>query len=147
MFEDIDIVFFDEGDFYMQLSKLMAVTKVPIILTASNSTYVCENLLPLLQKQSIEFEMIKYAFHRPSRSDLFSQCMLIKLFEGPISQMLKNNDQLITLSTDQVNQASTVLCSEKILSETSHTVKAILHDSTKDGLPAILNRIQLSKNK
>jgi len=95
-------VFSDEADFYSQLVKLIQVTKVPIILTASNSTYVCTHLLPLLRKNGVEFEMLKYSFERPAKQDLFALCMLIKLFEGPISVMLKNNDQLVTLSRDQV---------------------------------------------
>ena len=72
---------------------------------------------------------------------------LIKLFEGPISTMLRNNEQLLTLSEEQVKMmVYHGLCSEQILTETACTVEAILHDSLKDGLPAILNRIQLSKN-
>lgn len=54
----------------------------------------------------------------------------------------------MTLSQEQVYTVAQLgLCSEKILSETAQTVKAILHDCTKDGLPTILNRIQLSKNR
>ena len=66
LFEDIDLVFNDEGEFYGQLSKLITVTKVPVILTASNSSYVCSNLLPLLRKTGVEFEMLKYTFKRPA---------------------------------------------------------------------------------
>ena len=73
---------------------------MPIILTASNSTYICSNLLPLLRKSGVEFEMVKYAFHRPPHADLFAMCMLIKLFESPISHMLKSSDQLITFSDE-----------------------------------------------
>lgn len=65
LFEDIDLVFNDEADFYSQLGKLIQVTKVPVILTASNSTYICAHLLPLLRKTGVEFEMLKYAFNRP----------------------------------------------------------------------------------
>lgn len=36
LFEDVDTVFADETDFYSQLSKLCLVTKVPILMTASN---------------------------------------------------------------------------------------------------------------
>jgi len=35
-FEDVDVIFEDESDFYSQLSRLISITKVPIILTASN---------------------------------------------------------------------------------------------------------------
>ena len=74
--------------------------------------------------------------------------MLIKLFEGPISVMLRNNDQFVTLSDEQVQTVARVgLCSENVLIETAHTVESILHDCVKDGLPTILNRIQLSKNQ
>ena len=95
-------MFNDEGDFYRELGKLIQVTKVPVILTASNSTYVSAHLLPLLRKTGVEFELLKYAFHRPPNQDLYALCMLIKLFEGPISLMLKNNEQLVTLSQAQV---------------------------------------------
>ena len=33
------------------------------------------------------------------------------------------------------------LCKDKVLSETAITAETILHDSVKDGLPVILNRI------
>ena len=46
LFEDIDIVFSDEGEFFGQLTKLMQVTKIPVMLTASNSTFVSTHLLP-----------------------------------------------------------------------------------------------------
>lgn len=92
--------------------------------------------------------MLKYSFERPAKQDLFALCMLIKLFEGPISVMLKNNDQLVTLSRDQVKiVVEQGICSQPILAETSQTIHAILHDCIKDGLPAILNKIQLSKNR
>ena len=35
LFEDIDVVYYDEQEFHSQLLKLMAVTKIPIILTMS----------------------------------------------------------------------------------------------------------------
>lgn len=35
LFEDIDQVFNDEGEFHSQLLKLIGVTKVPVILTVS----------------------------------------------------------------------------------------------------------------
>ena len=39
------------------------------------------------------------------------------------------------------------LCSDEILKETSQAVQTILHDCLKDGLPSILNNLQLSKNR
>lgn len=92
-------MFNDEGEFYGQLTKLMQVTKVPVVLTASNSTFVSAHLLPLLRKTGVQFELIKYAVHKPPSCDLFAICMLIKLFEGPISLMLKNSEQLLALSS------------------------------------------------
>ena len=50
LLEDVDQVFADEPDFYAQLTKLLQVTKVPIILTASNQSYLSTHLLPLLRK-------------------------------------------------------------------------------------------------
>ena len=80
----------------------MQATKVPVILTASNSTFVCAHLLPLLRKSGVEFEMLKYGFARPTQQDLCVMSTLIKFFEGPISTMLRNNAQLVTLSDAQV---------------------------------------------
>ena len=148
LFEDIDLVFNDEADFYSQLGKLIQVTKVPVILTASNSTYICTHLLPLLRKTSVEFEMLKYAFNRPPQTDLFTVSMLIKLFEGPISsQILKKNDMLVKMSQEQISMVVRTLCSPQILKETSLAVQNILHYCLKDGLPSILNNLQLSKNR
>lgn len=48
LFEDIDVVFNDENDFYSQLIKLLQVTKVPIIMTASNFEIVKRNLIEKL---------------------------------------------------------------------------------------------------
>ena len=67
--------------------------------------------------------------------------MLIKLFEGPISTTLRSNELLITMSDEQVQMMVKILCSEKVLNETALTTETILHDSIKDGLSVILNRI------
>jgi len=56
------MVFADEGDFYAQLGRLVQATKVPVILTATNPSYVCSHFLPLLRKSGVEFEMLKYSF-------------------------------------------------------------------------------------
>ena len=95
-------MFADEHEFYPQLSRLLQATKVPVILTGSNSSYICNHLLPLLRKSGVEFEMLKYNFRRPSQKELQTMSTLIKLFEGPISKMLRNNEQLLTLSEEQV---------------------------------------------
>jgi len=50
LFEDVDIVFSDESDFYSQLSKLLLVTKVPVLMTASNFQYISKHLLPILNR-------------------------------------------------------------------------------------------------
>ena len=67
LFEDVDTVFADETDFYSQLSKLCLVTKVPILMTASNYQYISKHLLPILnrQKDLISFDCISYSARRP----------------------------------------------------------------------------------
>ena len=62
--------------------------------------------------------------------------------------MLKNNEtDLLSLDDSQVRlMASFGICSDSNLDQISQTVQQILHDCTKDGLTAVLNRIQLSKN-
>ena len=60
--EDVDTVFADEPDFYHQLYKLLTITKVPVILTASSPSYIEAHFVPLLQKKedAVEFEIIEY---------------------------------------------------------------------------------------
>ena len=97
LFEDIDTVFADEPDFYSSLSKLLMVTKVPIVLTASNHQYINKHLLPILNKNKelINFECMHYSVRRPKSLDLFTICLFIKFFEGYIPQSL---DQLLTVN-------------------------------------------------
>ena len=45
LFEDADIVFRDEPDFYSNLIKLFNMTKVPIIITASDKDMISSNLI------------------------------------------------------------------------------------------------------
>lgn len=146
LFEDIDIVFNDEGEFYGQLSKLLLLTKIPVIMTATNASFISSNLLPLLKKSyqqsQLEFEMIKYSCIRPTRADLFALSFLINLFEAPIASSLKRPDQFLRLSPAQVDKFCQLsVCSEQIMRTTCERVSAILHDGTRKGLAAILNSI------
>ena len=60
--EDIDMVFVDEPDFYYQLCKLLAITKVPVVMTASSLAYLQNHFIPLLKRHQeiIDFEEIAY---------------------------------------------------------------------------------------
>ena len=60
--EDIDMVFADEQEFYNQLCKLLAITKVPVVMTASSLDYLQTHFIPLLKKHQeiIDFEEIDY---------------------------------------------------------------------------------------
>ena len=49
--EDVDTVFADEPDIYYQLSKLLTMTKIPVILTVSSLSGISKNLIPMLQKK------------------------------------------------------------------------------------------------
>jgi len=51
LFEDVDIIFPDEDEFYGLLSKLIPNSKVPIILTASDEDKIYNNLIkPYFEK-------------------------------------------------------------------------------------------------
>jgi len=91
-------VFVDETDFYSQLTKLLVVTKVPIIMTASNYQYISKHLIPILarNKEQISYEVVNYSARRPLSKDLFTICFFIKVLEGSIALML---DQLISLNS------------------------------------------------
>lgn len=67
LFEDVDTVFVDETDFYSQLTKLLVLTKVPILMTASNYQYIYKHLLPILarSKDPIAYEVVNYTSRRP----------------------------------------------------------------------------------
>lgn len=56
--QDVDVVFTDEADFYSQIIKLLTMTKVPIILSASSHAYLANNLFPLLQRNSLQFDQV-----------------------------------------------------------------------------------------
>ena len=64
-FEDVDVIFEDESDFYSQLSRLISITKVPIILTASNYSFITKNLLPVLHRSQLNYETLQYNVRRP----------------------------------------------------------------------------------
>lgn len=57
-FEDVDVIFEDESDFYSQLTKLIGMTKVPIILTATSQLFISKNLLPTLHRAQLNYETI-----------------------------------------------------------------------------------------
>ena len=52
----MDVVFWDEADFYSQIMKLITMTKVPVVLTASSHQYVTRNLLGVLSRNQVPFE-------------------------------------------------------------------------------------------
>ena len=57
------MVFKDESEFYFQLVKLLQMTKVPVILSASNPSFVTQHLYPMLSRadsQSITPAVVHY---------------------------------------------------------------------------------------
>ena len=93
--EDIDMVFADESDFYYQLCKLLAITKVPVIMTASSLDTLQTHFIPLLlrHQEIIDFDVIPYQSNKPKKVDLYVLCMLIYMFETKIRQII-NGDRL-----------------------------------------------------
>lgn len=104
LFEDVDTVFVDETEFYSQLAKLCLVTKVPILMTASNFEYVSRHLLPILNKHKDQFtfECISYQARRPETRDLLTLCLFIKLFEGYVAQVLEPLPSLDSRAIEQM---------------------------------------------
>lgn len=84
-FEDVDVIFEDEADFYSQLIKLIGMTKVPIILTATSQYFVSKNLLPALHRAQLNYETIQYKVRRPESSELFVLTLFIYIFERFVS--------------------------------------------------------------
>eukprot|EP00347_Sterkiella_histriomuscorum_P016083 403354553 len=95
LFEDMDIVFQDESEFYPQLIKLMQITKVPIILTASNMEKVNESFLQHLEHNLIPFNLVKYKYNRPRGCDIRAYLKMIFLYENFVSENI--NMQLIDM--------------------------------------------------
>ena len=67
---------------------------MPIILTGSNSTFIADNLVPLLIKVDVECEMLEYEVKRPEIRDLHIIITLILVFEGPVSTLLSTNKKV-----------------------------------------------------
>jgi hypothetical protein len=62
LFEDADIVFSDEEDFYPSLIKLFNMTKVPIIITASNKHIINQHLVTMMKENEVEYGEIDYEY-------------------------------------------------------------------------------------
>lgn len=89
LFEDVDVIFEDESDFYSQLTRLISMTKVPIIITATNQRFITENLLPVLHRSQLNYETMQYKIRRPESKELFALIALIFVFERSVTDFLK----------------------------------------------------------
>ena len=108
LFEDADIVFPDEDDFYLQLSKLVPNSKVPIIITASDEKTIVSKLVdPYFNKMHddgfvveqaanyIEHELLPISFTSPQHELRLS---IIHALERCLSmQSVLKNDFLQTI--------------------------------------------------
>ena len=147
--EDIDTVFADEPDFYYQLCKLLTITKVPVILTASNASYIQTHFVPLLQKNqdSIDFEILSYSSKRPKTVDLYVMCMLIYMFETKVRFIIQKSEMFTNLDTSLMGELArnTICLEDQHLYPMSNLVSSIIYDHLREGLPAILNKLQKCK--
>ncbi|CDW79280.1 UNKNOWN [Stylonychia lemnae] len=92
-FEDIDVAFYDESEFFTQLHKIMQITKVPIIMTASNMDLVKNLFLSNLKDQDITYDLVKYKYCRPRGKEYVCYLKLIQIFEYFVNQTLDQNIQ------------------------------------------------------
>ena len=90
LFEDIDIVFYDESDFYSQLNKLLNLTKVPVILTAKDIQLIKDNLINGLKDNDITFDIVKYKYNKLENNDMKALLKMIAVFENLVDSMLEN---------------------------------------------------------
>jgi hypothetical protein len=127
-FEDIDIVFKDEADFYPQLLKLLQMTKVPIVLSATSQVYLAHHLVPILERAGIPYESVQFKVKRPKSFDLKAILQLISLFEGEVSLLLKRNaSELLKMKANQVRMlVAEALCTETLMSKLNVKVDALL---------------------
>jgi hypothetical protein len=127
-FEDIDIVFKDEADFYPQLLKLLQMTKVPIVLSATSQLYLAHHLVPILDRAGIPYESVQFKVKRPKSLDLKAILQLISLFEGEVSLLLKRSaTQLLQMKANQVRMlVSEALCSESLMCNFNVKVDVLL---------------------
>ena len=127
-FEDIDIVFKDEADFYPQLLKLLQMTKVPIVLSATSQVYLAHHLVPILEREGIPYESVQFKVKRPKSFDLKAILQLISLFEGEVSLLLKRNaSELLKRKANQVRMlVAEALCTETLMCKLNVKVDALL---------------------
>ena len=100
-------------------------------------------LEPLLSKlsQANRYESVDFTVGDSGPGDLLSIGVFIKLFEGPVHMMLKNEAMFLTLSSKQIETvARQALCSQKVLLETVQSVKCVIEEHGAN-LAKILNHI------
>jgi hypothetical protein len=88
LFEDIDQVFYDESEFHGQLLKLIAVAKVPIILTMGDNDSLKEMLKRELNESGTPHDYVKYRYYKVKKSHFSLMLRSIYAFEGIISKMI-----------------------------------------------------------
>lgn len=96
LFEDVDQVFFDEGDFHNQLNKLIPVTKVPLILTMSDSRNVKESLINAIRESGVEYDIAHYKYVQIKKNEMNLALSFISLFEQFVGRLILEEDFQIT---------------------------------------------------
>lgn len=129
-------MFTDEAEFYSQLTKLLLVTKVPVLMTASSYQYVDKHLLPILNRHETEvrYECLDYSHRRPLVSDMEAICLLIKLFEGFVSQQLDFIPSFNPILQGKCSQQAV-----EFLAQSRSVVKRIV--TSQQSVPAVINAL------
>ena len=89
-------MFFDEGDFHNQLNKLIAVTKVPLILTMSDSRNVKESLINAIRESGVEYDIAHYKDVQLKKNEMNLALSFISLFEQFVGRLILEEDFQIT---------------------------------------------------
>lgn len=66
----------------------MAITKVPIIMTASNQKKVTNIFIQKLRESDIQFESVRYKYQRSQGNIIRAYLKMIYLFENFVSENL-----------------------------------------------------------
>lgn len=99
MFEDIDQVFHDEGEFHNQLIKLIGVTKVPIILTMEDDQKIKSMLKYEMDALSINYDIVRYRYLRITQQEMKTALLMIQVFETIVTRVIQDSSfETLTLN-------------------------------------------------
>lgn len=116
LFEDIDQVFTDEGEFHSQLIKLLEVTKVPVIFTMRENKALKEYLKQKMVELGLAFDVVKYRYLKAAQDELRFILVIIHLLEGFVQTVMRSADESAWDISKELEEANR-LCSQMVASE------------------------------